>query len=158
MDLATADVTGTAVTGRPDDLVADLSAALEQLTTMLRRLPSGTALSLTTISTLRTLSQDGPQRLSDLATREGVTQPAMTQLVTRLERDGLAERLADPLDARVVRVGITRGGLDLLELRRATRADHVGRLVATLPAADREHIGAAVPALVRLAMSAPTGG
>ncbi len=158
MDLATADVTGTAVTGRPDDLVADLSAALEQLTTMLRRLPSGTALSLTTISTLRTLSQDGPQRLSDLATREGVTQPAMTQLVTRLERDGLAERLADPLDARVVRVGITRGGRDLLDLRRATRADHVVRLVATLPAADRERIGAAVPALVRLAMSAPTGG
>lgn len=29
------------------------------------------------------------RRLSDLAVREGVTQPAMTQLVSRLERDGL---------------------------------------------------------------------
>lgn len=156
MDLATAPAPRSSAAGDPDDLVADLSVALEQLTATLRRLPSATALSLTTIPTLRALRQDGAQRLSDLAAREGVTQPAMTQLVTRLERDGLAERLSDPLDARVVRVGITRGGLELLDLRRAMRADQLGRMVAMLPATDRERIEAAVPALVRLAMSART--
>ena len=137
---------------------SDLAAAVEGLTTLLRRLPLRPAISLTAASTLRTLDHDGPQRLSDLAVRERVTQPAMTQLVTRLERDGLAERRADPLDARVVLVGITAGGAALLRERRAARTAQLDGLIATLPAADRERILAATPALLRLAEAAPAAG
>lgn len=132
--------------------------ALERLVSLLRRLSSGTGISLTTASTLRLLEQDGPQRLSDLAVREGVTQPAMTQLVTRLERDGLAERLTHPDDARVVLVGITGGGRHLLRERRATRAVHLEALIESLPATDRRRVTAALPALVRLADAADIEG
>lgn len=139
----------------PDLAAAELSVGLERLVSLLRRLPPGSDLSLTTASTLRLLEQDGPRRLSDLAAREGVTQPAMTQLVTRLERDGLARRMPDPDDARVVLVVITEAGLALLRERRAVRATHLQALIDTLPAPDRRRIVAAVPALIRLADAAP---
>ncbi len=116
----------------------------------LRRLnPPG--LSLTAASTLGTLERHGPLRLTELATREGVTQPAMTQLVSRLERDALAARAADPVDGRVVLVQITRAGRDLLHHRRSVRARKVNVLLRGLPEQDRQAIEAALPALNRLA-------
>lgn len=130
---------------------AELAVTLERLVGLVRRLPSGVELSLTTASTLRLLEREGPLRLSDIAAREGVTQPGMTQLVTRLERDGYAERRPDPEDARVVRVGITETGRRILRERRATRAARLQALIDTLPAGDRERIEAALPALANLA-------
>jgi DNA-binding MarR family transcriptional regulator len=141
----------------PAGVAADLATAVEGLTVLLRWLPLHPVMSLTAASTLRRLHQDGPQRLSDLAVRERVTQPAMTQLVTRLERDGLAERRADPHDARVVLVRITAGGSAVLRERRAARTTQLDALIATLPGADRERILAATPALLRLAAAAPSG-
>ena len=67
-------------------------------------------ISLTAASTLRRLEREGPRRLTELAAAEGVTQPAMTQLVTRLEKEGLAARGSDPADGRVVVVSITEAG------------------------------------------------
>lgn len=130
---------------------AELAVTLERLVGLVRRLPSGVELSLTTASTLRLLEREGPLRLSDIAAREGVTQPGMTQLVTRLERDGYAARRPDPDDARVVRVGITETGRRILRDRRATRAVRLRALMDTLPAGERERIEAALPALAHLA-------
>lgn len=138
-------------TAGPQRVAAELGVALERLVGLVRRLPSGVELSLTTASTLRLLEREGPLRLSDIAAREGVTQPGMTQLVTRLERDGYAERRPDPEDARVVRVGITETGRRILRDRRATRAVRLQALMETLPTGDRERIEAALPALALLA-------
>jgi len=135
----------------PSGPAAELSVTLERLVALVRRLPPGVDLSLTTVSTLTLLEREGPLRLSDIAAREGVTQPGMTQLVTRLERDGYAQRRADPDDARVVRVGITAAGRRMLAHRRATRATKLADLMGALPAADRDAIAAALPALARLA-------
>ncbi len=81
---------------------------------LLRRDSQPSGLSLTAASTLRNLELNGPRRLTDLAADESVTQPAMTQLVSRLERDGLAERTTDPTDGRVVLVRVTPAGTALL--------------------------------------------
>ncbi|MFD0592843.1 hypothetical protein ACFQZ4_10040 [Catellatospora coxensis] len=80
----------------------------------------------------------------------------MTQIVTRLERDALAARTADPADRRVVLVEITQAGRDLLRHRRDVRAERVAALLAQLDAADRAAIEAALPALGRLADHAAT--
>jgi DNA-binding MarR family transcriptional regulator len=136
---------------RTESDVEALSASLERLVSMVRRLTPPTGLSLTAISTLRTLEMSGPCRLSELATGQGVTQPAMTQLVTRLERDGYARRGGSPDDARVVLVSLTAAGLDLLRHRRQARTDELRGLLDRLPAADREAAFAAVPALNLLA-------
>lgn len=75
----------------------------------------------------------------------------MTQLVSRLERDGLAERRTDPADGRVVVVRIADAGRELLRRRREARADKLAELLATLTAEERATVLAALPALDKLA-------
>src|SRR5271167_2080748 len=84
--------------GRAD--VEAVGAALHELVVeALRRAPR--RVSLTSGSTLATLERTGPQRITDLAVIEGVTQSAMTVLVQALESSGLVERHGDPADKRV---------------------------------------------------------
>jgi DNA-binding MarR family transcriptional regulator len=126
-----------------------LQTVLERLFAALRR-DSSAELSLTAASTLRNLELNGPRRITDLGAEEGVSQPAMTQLVSRLERDGLAERTTDPADGRVVLVRATRAGTELLLRRRELRAKRLAELLSTLPQEDERLISAALPALERL--------
>ncbi|GAA3757799.1 hypothetical protein GCM10022225_48820 [Plantactinospora mayteni] len=66
----------------------------------------------------------------------------MTQLITRLERDGLAERRSDPADRRVVVVAITATGRDLVRRRRQARAEKLSALLADVSAEERAAISA----------------
>lgn len=107
-------------------------------------------LSLTALSTLATLERTGPRRLTDLAVVEEITQPSMTSLVTQLEQLGLAERLRDRVDARVVLVAITRAGRQLLRKRRRVGAEALMELIDKLDEQDAADLNAALPALLRL--------
>jgi DNA-binding MarR family transcriptional regulator len=49
---------------------------------------------------LNRLNREGPMRLTALAEAEGASQSGMTQLVQRMERQGLLERWSDPDDGR----------------------------------------------------------
>ncbi|MGO2873008.1 MarR family winged helix-turn-helix transcriptional regulator [uncultured Corynebacterium sp.] len=71
-------------------------------------------LSTPQVSVLNTLSS-GPVRIGDLAALGGVTQPGMSQLVSRLEGAGLVERTRSDEDARVTLVEITDEGRNALE-------------------------------------------
>jgi DNA-binding MarR family transcriptional regulator len=96
--------------------------------------------------------------LTELATQHGVTQPAMTQLVTRLQDSGLAERRADPDDGRVVRVHITEAGRSELLRRRGVRTARLDGLFDRLSADEQARLVAALPAigaLTRLAAETP---
>lgn len=132
----------------PDDEV--IASGFARLYEGLRRLTPRDGLSLTAASVLRRLERSGPQRLCDLYAPEGVTQPAMTQLVTRLEKDGLAERGSDPADGRVVVVSITAAGRAAVERRRLSNAEALSERLRALPAEDRTAILAALPAMERL--------
>jgi DNA-binding MarR family transcriptional regulator len=137
----------------PDDEAregASIAAGFARLYEGLRRLSPRDGLSLTAASTLRRLDSAGPQRLCDLYQPEGVTQPGMTQLVTRLEKDGLAQRSSDPADGRVVVVSITEAGRAVVERRRAVHAEVLATRLRALSPADREAILAALPAMERL--------
>ena len=129
---------------------AAIASGFARLYEGLRRLTPRDGLSLTAASTLRRLERSGPQRLCDLHAPEGVTQPAMTQLVTRLEKDGLAQRGSDPADGRVVVVSITEAGRATVERRRAGNAEALSERLRVLPAEDRAAILAALPAMARL--------
>jgi DNA-binding MarR family transcriptional regulator len=126
-------------------------ATFERLFDALRRLNPADGISLTTASTLGRLERSGAHRLSDLAVAERVTQPAMTQLVSRLERDGLATRGGDPADGRVVVVTITDEGRRVIGARREARERRVAELLPRLPAEDAAAITAALPAIAHLA-------
>jgi DNA-binding MarR family transcriptional regulator len=145
------------VTAPIDERLAT-AAALDAFAAWAIRSTAGRDLSLTTASTLATLDRDGPQRLSDLAVREGVTQPSMTALVTRLERDGLATRGADPSDGRAVVVTLTHAGRDVLTARRTRRASRLAELLDHLEPDERAAVDAAAGALSRLTRTAPSRG
>jgi len=125
-------------------------STLDRLFRLLRRILPPDNLSLTAASALKRLEAGETLRLTDLSVLEGITQPAMTQLVSRLEKDNLAERVKDPRDGRVVLIRITGAGREALRARREVRAQRLGELLAALPDADREAIVAALPALDRL--------
>src|SRR6202045_39129 len=54
--------------------------------------------------------REGPRRITELTELEGIAQPTMTLLVTRLQDKGWVEREGLPEDGRVVMVGITEAG------------------------------------------------
>jgi len=132
-------------------LATGMTAALERLIGLFRSLSPPDGLSLTAAATLTTLERSGPSRLTALAAYEGVTQPAMTQLVDRLQGMGLLERTPDPSDGRVVRVRITDQGRALLARRRAVRAERVAELLVRLSPGDQALLTAALPAMEALA-------
>jgi DNA-binding MarR family transcriptional regulator len=107
-------------------------------------------LSLTALSTLATLEQTGPRRLTDLAMAEEITQPSMTSLVTQLEQLGFAERRRDLADARVVLVAITAAGQHFMRERRRAGAQALTELIEKLDEQDVAELSAALPALLRL--------
>lgn len=65
--------------------------------------------SRTEVGVLRSL-HERPRRITDLASEERVTQPAITLLVNRLAEKGWVERVADPSDRRAVLVSLTPDG------------------------------------------------
>jgi DNA-binding MarR family transcriptional regulator len=137
------------------DLAAGVVAGLERLITLFRWLSSPTELSLTAVATLATLQRSGPCRLTWLAASEGVTQPGMTQLISRLQDAGLVERAADPADGRAVQVRITALGLTTLATRRAARAERLVGMLSQLSPAQRAALTAALPAIDALTRMQP---
>src|SRR5690349_10481029 len=95
----------------------ELAVALPQRASALTRIffsRTATGLSRTEVGLLAALSTR-PFRVTELAAREGITQPAVTQLVNRLASRGWVERRTDPHDGRVVLVALTAAGVDALE-------------------------------------------
>lgn len=131
--------------------VGDLTRTIENFNRYYIRLPVVQKLSFTTLSVLDTLAFSGPKRLTELVRTEQISQPGLTQLVTRLERDGLVERRPDPTDGRAVLVRITDNGRKIGRARYEDRGRHLTPLIARLTPAERQAIGAALPALARLA-------
>ena len=130
--------------------VGELTTVIEEFNSLFIRLPATGRLSFTTLSVLHTLSRRSPLRLSELTATEQVTQSAITQLVTRLERDGLVERHPDPGDGRAVLVQLTPAGAAVVAGRRASRVGRLAGLTGRLTLAERAVIAAALPALSRL--------
>lgn len=102
---------------------------------MTRQLSSRGALSLTAATTLNTLSE-GPVRLTALAAAAGISQPSMSELVHRLQRQRLVTRITDPEDGRAALVGITTAGRALMHDRHLDRRDQIDELLTSLSPQD----------------------
>jgi DNA-binding MarR family transcriptional regulator len=138
-------------------VAAALSLVLERLVPLMRQLSTAGDLNAAAAAVIALLAKEGPRRLTELATHQRVSQPGMTQLVARLEREGLVRRAPLAGDRRVVVVEPTGVAVELLERRRAERAAALDGLLSRLDPADRAAIRAALPALTRLASLPPAG-
>jgi DNA-binding MarR family transcriptional regulator len=103
---------------------------------MVRHLALRTGLGLTANLTLGTLDREGPARVTALAAAASIGQPAMTELVQRLERQGLVTRVEDPGDGRVALVTVTSDGRALLAEQKRDRRERMAELLTALPAED----------------------
>lgn len=128
----------------------ELIVALEQLVRYVRQVSTAGGLSSAASSVLGRLGREGPQRVTELARGEGVSQPGMTQLVTRMERDGLVRRIASTDDRRGVLVEATDAGADVVKERHAERAQALRELMDRLDPQEQSAVAVALPALARL--------
>ena len=113
-------------------------------------------MSSTSITTLDSLARSGPQRVTDLAVLQGVSQPSMTTLLNRLCREGYAARLPHPHDGRSTLVGVTAAGRRALAQRQGERTAALAAAIRELPAEHQTALGGLVEPLDALARQTPT--
>lgn len=124
---------------------------VERIVRVFRAHSATEPLSFAAGSALNTLDAVGPQAITQLARVQGVSQPAMTQLVDRLAADGLVERGPKDDDRRTVLVTLTDAGQRTVAERRARRTTRFESDLDVLTAGERVAIAAALPALESLA-------
>jgi DNA-binding MarR family transcriptional regulator len=94
------------------------------------------------------LGQPHPWQVSDLAELFGVSVPSMSRAVDALVKKKLATRVEDPDDRRVRRVAITAKGKGLVDTLVTVRMTGIEAFAASLTAAQRRKLDAAVEALM----------
>lgn len=109
------------------------------------------------IGVLNTL-QGGPRRITELAELEGVAQPTMTQLVKRLEGQGLVDRRRQPDDGRVVVVSLTEAGAVAFDGYRTQAAVALSRYLDGMSDEEIEALAQATETLAELARMLQRGG
>jgi len=142
-----------------DDAGECVGEWLDEATDLTARSLSDRAdLSASAAFAMNRVCREGPVRLTALAAKEGVSQPSMTQLIQRLERQGLVARLADPDDGRAALVGITEHGQAVLADRKRIRRERLTTLLETLTPEEQSALWlsarVALPILRQLAANA----
>ena len=88
--------------------------------------------------------------LAELAAEEGISPPALSGHVDRLERAGFLERVRSTEDRRRVGLRLTEDGVKLMRRIRARRTTLLAERLKGLESSQLEAIEAALPALRRL--------
>lgn len=130
----------------------EIAEALPLRATTLARLflaRTSIPISRTEAGVLRAL-REAPRRITDLAAGEGVTQPAITLVVNRLEQRGAVQRCADASDGRVVLVKLTATGRELFEQLRAEYRALLHEEMASLDDDDVDTLARAIDILDEL--------
>jgi len=88
--------------------------------------------------------------LAELAAEEGISAPAMSGHVDRLERAGLLERVRSSDDRRRVGLSLTDDGERIMRSVRARRTTWLADRLKSLEPTELEAVEAAIPVLMRL--------
>jgi len=89
---------------------------------------------------LKKANLQGGMRVSEIASSIGITVPAVTQILTSLEKSGLVHRAMDPDDRRAVRVVLTPEGEAMLDPALKSYDDSFAALIEYLGKADSEKL------------------
>ncbi len=133
----------------------DLNQLGEDLVTTSARLvrwvpTDGFTMSLASARILARLLDNGPSRISDLATLERCSQPTITNHVKRLEAAKLVERSADHTDARAWMITLTdQGHLQLARMRHSLGSS-ISPHLSKLPRRDLKALREGIEVMRRL--------
>lgn len=144
--------------GREREVANRLHSAAIHLLRRARRTDPLTGVSAAQLSALSVL-MSGPKTLGDLAAAEQVRPPTMSRLVSEMDRAGIARKVIDRDDARVIRVHATPKGLRALSRGRSMRIESIERLISQIDADELRNIERAVGTIEKVlgqrAASAP---
>jgi DNA-binding MarR family transcriptional regulator len=117
---------------------------------MWRYLADRDELSASATLVLNWLNREGPMRLTALADAEGASQSGMTQLVQRMERQGLLERWSDPDDGRASLVMLGEAGRQNWNARTDVRRQRIAELLPAVSRDDQVALWLAAQVVVRV--------
>ncbi len=132
------------------DLANRLRPVLLQLARHLRREAHAEGITGGQASLLAQIRNDPELGIGGLAAREGVSAPAMTRYVDRLEKADLVVRTRSPEDARRIRLALTPKGVRALRSVRRRRTAWLAERLEGLSAAELTAVDRAIEPMLRL--------
>ena len=138
------------VTLNAETVAADLRPILLRLARELRKETEQLGITARQATLLWLVKRSPGLSLAELAAEEGISPPALSGHVDRLERAGLIERLRSTDDRRRVGLRLTDEGARMLRRVRARRTTWLADRLSALEPAELEVIDDAVPALQAL--------
>ena len=133
-----------------DAIAVDLRPVLLRLARELRKETEQLGITARQATLLWLVKQSPGLSLAELAAEEGISPPALSGHVDRLERAGLIERVRSSEDRRRVGLRLTDEGARLLKRVRARRTTWLTDRLGALEPAELEAIAHAIPALQQL--------
>ena len=100
---------------------------------------------------------DGPRGMAELARCFGVEKAALTGLMDRAERRGLAQRSPVPGDRRALQVTLTDAGHRAAAAFLAEVSTELGRLTSSLAPPDRERFRSTMAEIIERCRTSPQG-
>jgi DNA-binding MarR family transcriptional regulator len=138
------------VTLTPEVIADELRPVLLRLTRELRKESEQLGVTTRQATLLWLVKRSPGLSLAELAAEEGISPPALSGHVDRLERAGLIERVRSSQDRRRVGLALTEEGVKLLRRIRARRTTWLATRLSELDQAELDALATAVPALRRL--------
>jgi DNA-binding MarR family transcriptional regulator len=138
------------VTLSTEAVAAELRPILLRLARELRKETEQLGITARQATLLWLVKRNPGLSLAELAAEEGISPPAMSGHVDRLERAGLIARVRSGDDRRRVGLRLTDEGARLLRRVRARRTTWLTNQLGSLGPAELEAIESAIPALASL--------
>jgi len=126
-----------------------------RLARQLRFRNASSPVSLTQLSALTTLANEGAMTPGALAIRERVRPPSMTRVIASLADEGLVDRAPHPVDGRQVLVSVSEAGAELVRAARQARQEWLAERLATLDDAQRDVLRSAADLISALVDESP---
>jgi DNA-binding MarR family transcriptional regulator len=126
-----------------------------RLARQLRFRNPGSPVTLSQLSALATLANEGAMTPGALAIRERVRPPSMTRVIASLADMGLVERAPHPVDGRQVLVTVSQSGAELVKAARRARQEWLAERLLTLNSDQRDTLRNAADLLSVLVDESP---
>ena len=136
-------------------LAADLSLAVMRLARQLRFRNAQSPVSLSQLSALTTLSNEGAMTPGALAIRERVRPPSMTRVIASLAEMGFVDRAPHPVDGRQVLVSVSESGAELVGEARRARQEWLAERLGMLDSDKRDTLREAADIMLALVDESP---
>ena len=132
-------------------LATEIRSLFRKIKQHLREHGGSSDLTLSQVSVLLRLEQDGAATVSSLARAEGMRPQSMSAVVTPLLEQGLVRGVADPIDGRKTLMSLSPKCIRTLQEGRAARQDWLTKTISQkLSAGEQQKLQAALELLRRL--------